>query len=116
METVNHVLDYTKLSGNTRAGGIEHVIPPTRSVIPSPGIHYVSHIHSVDLMQLIEEAVEGCWVGFRARSAHQDAGTDIGTVYSPPSKSVDHRHVETVVDVSLRPEVSRMCFKMASLT
>jgi signal transduction histidine kinase len=30
VETVNHVLDYTKLSGNTRAGGVEHVIPPTK--------------------------------------------------------------------------------------
>jgi len=60
-------------------------------------------------MQLIEEAVEGCWVGFRARVAHQAAsGTDIGTVYSPPSKLDDHQHVETVVDISLRREV-RVC-------
>jgi len=87
VETVNHVLDYTKLSGNTRAGGVEHVIPPTR----------------VDLMQLIEEAVEGCWVGFRARS-QAASGTDIGTFYSPPNKVVNHQHVETVVDINLRRE------------
>jgi hypothetical protein len=56
-------------------------------------------------MQLIEEAVEGCWVGFRARAAHQASGTDIGTVYSPPNKVVNHQHVETVVDIALRREV-----------
>lgn len=26
VETVNHVLDFTKLSGNTKAGGVENVI------------------------------------------------------------------------------------------
>jgi len=29
VETVNHVLDFTKLSGNTKAGGVENVIIPT---------------------------------------------------------------------------------------
>ncbi|KAF8207185.1 hypothetical protein K438DRAFT_1962797 [Mycena galopus ATCC 62051] len=40
VETVNHVLDFTKLSGNSKAGGVENVIVLTK----------------VDLMQLIEEA------------------------------------------------------------
>lgn len=57
-------------------------------------------------MQLIEEAVEGCWVGFRARTANQITGTEIGTVYSPPNKAVNIHHVETVIDISLRREVS----------
>lgn len=30
VETVNHVLDFTKLSGNSRSGGVDHVIMPTR--------------------------------------------------------------------------------------
>jgi signal transduction histidine kinase len=30
VETVNHVLDFTKLSGNTKNGGIENVILPSR--------------------------------------------------------------------------------------
>lgn len=83
METVNHVLDFTKLSGNARSGGVDQVIPPTRC----------------DLMQLIEEAVEGCWIGHRARLST----SEIGSVYSPPEKSRSSlerdRHVETVVDI-----------------
>ena len=86
METVNHVLDFTKLSGNARSGGVDQVIPPTRS----------------DLLQLIEEAVEGCWIGHRARLF--SSASEIGSVYSPPEKigrpSMEKdRHVETVVDV-----------------
>ena len=30
VETVNHVLDFTKLSGNSKAGGVEHVIRTTK--------------------------------------------------------------------------------------
>lgn len=60
------------------------MIPPTRS----------------DLMQLVEEAVEGCWIGHRARLFT----SEIGSVYSPPEKtgmsSLERdRHVETVVDI-----------------
>lgn len=81
---MNHVLDFTKLSGNARSGGVDQVIPPTRS----------------DLMQLIEEAVEGCWIGHRARLFT----SEIGSVYSPPEKigrpALERdRHVETVVDI-----------------
>src|SRR5260221_10324684 len=32
VETVNHVLDFTKLSGNSKAGGVEHVIRTTKYV------------------------------------------------------------------------------------
>lgn len=60
------------------------MIPPTRS----------------DLMQLIEEAVEGCWIGHRARLFT----SEIGSVYSPPERAGrtplgSDFHVETVVDV-----------------
>ncbi|KAL0954638.1 hypothetical protein HGRIS_003593 [Hohenbuehelia grisea] len=91
VETVNHVLDFTKLSGNTKAGGVEKVIVPSK----------------VDLMQLVEEAVDGCWVGHRARTQiTRDSG--IGSVYSPPEKDqgqappVDRQHVETIVDIGHR--------------
>ncbi|KAJ3504115.1 hypothetical protein NLJ89_g8107 [Agrocybe chaxingu] len=93
VETVNHVLDFTKLSGNTKGGGVENVIVPT----------------TVDLMQLVEEAVDGCWIGHRARTAIMgDSG--IGSVYSPPKEDQGspaakrRKHVETVVDTGYRAE------------
>ncbi|KAF9453468.1 hypothetical protein P691DRAFT_792535 [Macrolepiota fuliginosa MF-IS2] len=94
VETVNHVLDFTKLSGNAKSGGVEHIIVPSR----------------VDLMQLVEEAVDGCWVGHRARTAIMgDSG--IGSVYSPPKEEngespvvTRRRHVETVIDIGYRRE------------
>lgn len=30
VETVNHVLDFTKLSGNSKSGGVENVIVPMK--------------------------------------------------------------------------------------
>ncbi|KAL6302466.1 hypothetical protein BKA93DRAFT_858084 [Sparassis latifolia] len=87
VETVNHVLDFTKLSGNAKSGGVENVI----------------HLSKVDLMQLVEEATEGCWIGHRARMFT----SEIGSVYSPPMQDqklavalpAPEKHVETVVDV-----------------
>jgi len=66
----------------------------------------------VDLMQLVEEAVDGCWIGHRARMA--TAGdTGIGSVYSPPKEEhgspvatrEGRKHVESVVDIGYCPEV-----------
>jgi len=86
VETVNHVLDFTKLSGNSKAGGVEHTI----------------HHSRVNLMQLVEEATEGCWIGHRARMFT----SEIGSVYSPPKADGSStladprpRHVETVIDI-----------------
>ncbi len=60
----------------------------------------------------MEEAVDGCWVGYRARTAIMgDSG--IGSVYSPPKEEsgdspvvTKHRYVETVIDIGYRREVS----------
>ncbi|RDB26087.1 Hybrid signal transduction histidine kinase B [Hypsizygus marmoreus] len=87
VETVNHVLDFTKLSGNSKAGGVENVIVPSK----------------VDLMQLVEEAVDGCWIGHRARAViMEDSG--IGSVYSPPREDQSLNTVETVIDIGYRSE------------
>ncbi|KAI5117962.1 hypothetical protein M0805_001623 [Coniferiporia weirii] len=88
VETVNHVLDFTKLSGNSKSGGVENVIHPSK----------------IDLMQLVEEAVEGCWIGHRARLP---ASSEIGSVYAPPVQvsatlGFARATVETVIDVGLR--------------
>lgn len=66
----------------------------------------------VDLMQLVEEAIDGCWVGHRARTAIMgDSG--IGSVYSPPKEErgespamTRRRYVETVIDIGHRKKVS----------
>lgn len=64
----------------------------------------------VDLMQLVEDAVDGCWVGHRARTAIMDSG--IGSVYSPPKEDqgspINNRRklVETVIDIGYRKEAS----------
>ncbi|CUA70493.1 Peroxide stress-activated histidine kinase mak1 [Rhizoctonia solani] len=84
-ETVNHVLDFTKLSGNR-----EHTIPRSKT----------------NLLTLVEDTVEGCWIGARARAI-----SEIGSVYSPPrtlpgtngaSQASGGRHVETIVDIAYR--------------
>ncbi|KAG8733967.1 His Kinase A domain containing protein [Ceratobasidium sp. 423] len=84
-ETVNHVLDFTKLSGNR-----EHTIPRSKT----------------NLLSLVEDTVEGCWIGARARAV-----SEIGSVYSPPralsgtntaSQAPGGRHVETIVDIAYR--------------
>ncbi|QRW03977.1 protein-histidine kinase [Ceratobasidium sp. AG-Ba] len=54
----------------------------------------------------IEDTVEGCWIGARARAV-----SEIGSVYSPPRglpgtsivpRPAGKRHVETVVDIAYR--------------
>lgn len=63
-------------------------------------------------MQLVEEAVDGGWIGHRARMSAQNS--EIGSVYSPPSaeqkakdKATDvcGKHVETVIEVGYRESV-----------
>ncbi|KAG9029587.1 His Kinase A domain containing protein [Tulasnella sp. JGI-2019a] len=95
VETVNHVLDFTKLSGNTNDGGQQ---PPIK-------------LTKLDLKCLIDEIVESCWLGARARETVRTE--EIGSVYAPPKgrRSSDGMQnttpallVETVIDISHRPE------------
>lgn len=103
METVNHVLDYTKLSGNTKAGGVENVIIPAKYVVLNSLCNRLLISPRVDLMQLVEEAAEGCWIGFRARTP--SGGSEIGSVYSPHTPAARPvTTVETVVDISYREQ------------
>jgi hypothetical protein len=60
----------------------------------------------VNLMNLVEEAVEGCWIGHHARMSSL-INSEIGSVYAPPSQSAtDSNHVETVVDIDYRATVN----------
>lgn len=96
IETVNHVLDFTKLSGATKNGAT------TRQI----------KFSTVNLAQVIEQTVESCWMGQRAR-AMQVGDSDLGSFYAPPPLSLlpyDQRvnisrnlsGVETVIDIGLR--------------
>ncbi|WVQ99618.1 hypothetical protein IAU59_006755 [Kwoniella sp. CBS 9459] len=94
IETVNHVLDFTKLSGSGSAKSNS------------------SKLGKVNLAALVEQTVEGCWIGQRARFFMGDA--DIGSFYAPPPTSglvpksqraqVGEKlaHVETVIDIDQR--------------
>ncbi|WRT66452.1 uncharacterized protein IL334_003410 [Kwoniella shivajii] len=94
IETVNHVLDFTKLSGS------------------QSGKQAIHKLGKVDLSALVEQTVEGCWIGQRARFFMGDA--DIGSFYAPPTSSglvprsqravVGEKlsHVETVIDIDQR--------------
>ncbi|KAG8864828.1 His Kinase A domain containing protein [Tulasnella sp. 330] len=95
VETVNHVLDFTKLSGSANEGGKPNPIKTAK----------------LDLKVLIDELVEGCWLGAQARAA---GGTeDIGSVYAPPQTHLALNAardeaptavVETVTDIGHRPQ------------
>lgn len=90
-ETVNHVLDFTKLSGMAKTGSAENIIVPM----------------TVDLSQLVEEAVDGCWIGHRARIGIT-GNSGIGSVYSPPREedgslvTTWKMPVETIIDIGYR--------------
>jgi hypothetical protein len=62
-------------------------------------------------MQLVEEAIDGCWIGHQARTAMSDSGI-LDSVYAPPNEyhgsaftTARRKHVETVVDIEYRPEI-----------
>lgn len=118
METVNHVLDFTKLSGGAKAGAAEAVIRPVQYAYFQKYLSYLFNRDTrVDLAQLIEEATEGCWIGHRARNS-----SEIGSVYSPQKdedKSAQNvflgSQVETVVDIAYRSQVSTSPLSSCSL-
>jgi hypothetical protein len=66
-------------------------------------------------VQLVEEAVDGCWIGHHARTAELH-DSEIGSYYSPPTEGGQPRsssptakmQVEIVVDIGLPERVSLM--------
>ncbi|KAI6122178.1 histidine kinase [Pisolithus croceorrhizus] len=82
VETVNHVLDFTKLSGNVKSGGVDNVITRSR----------------VDLEQLVEEAIDGSWIGYCARTS-----------------ALREQSVEIVVDIDRREGASACANHPASI-
>ena len=113
VETVNHVLDFTKLSGNSKAGGVEHVIRTTKYALHHCPLYLTSSrnfsslISRIDVLQLIEEAVEGSWIGHRARMFSRQQESEIGSLYAPPRQDGSGKKlVEIVIEIGDREEVS----------
>ncbi|SJX65375.1 uncharacterized protein SRS1_15646 [Sporisorium reilianum f. sp. reilianum] len=99
LELVNHVLDFTKLSGNTRQG--------QRSIQSKT---------KCDMVKLVQEVCESSWIGQMARQV-ENASSGIGSVYAPPTssgtggsmvqaraKAARENKVETVIDIALRED------------
>lgn len=117
VETVNHVLDFTKLSGNSKAGGVEHVIRTTKYAINycHSSLYLpiftknLPRISRIDVLQLIEEAVEGSWIGHRARMFSRQQESEIGSLYAPPRQDGSGKKlVEIVIEIGDREEVSEL--------
>src|SRR5712691_8499366 len=61
----------------------------------------------MDVLQLIEEAVEGSWIGHRARLFTQQQESEIGSLYAPPRQDGSGKKlVEIVIEIGDREEVS----------
>jgi hypothetical protein len=115
VETVNHVLDFTKLSGNSKAGGVEHVIRTTKYTHCHSSLYLIISrnffplISRIDALQLIEEAVEGSWIGHRARMFSRQQESEIGSLYAPPRQDGSGKKlVEIVIEIGDREEVSEL--------
>ncbi|EJT50048.1 two-component sensor molecule [Trichosporon asahii var. asahii CBS 2479] len=99
IDTVNHVLDFTKLSADSKNG------TNSRRQIQK---------QTVNLAELLHSTVESCWLGQRARLMQMgEAESDLGSYYAPvPMGLVPHdqrmnissnlANVETVLDIGFR--------------
>lgn len=101
LELVNHVLDFTKLSGSAKTKG-------------SAG----QTLSPCDLVKLVQEVCESSWIGQMAKKLDSQQTSGIGSAYASGAASINMGSghpagagkikrlaagdVETVVDVSLR--------------
>lgn len=100
LELVNHVLDFTKLSGSSRAKGLS-----------------VQTKSKCDLVRLVQEVCESSWIGQMAKKLESTSNSGIGSLYAPPmddkgrrkqQSSTPHKlvnsEVETVIEISFRED------------
>ncbi|KDN38329.1 hypothetical protein K437DRAFT_259454 [Tilletiaria anomala UBC 951] len=95
LELVNHVLDFTKLSGSSRSKGLP------------------SHNKTkCDLVRLVQEVCESSWIGQMAKTLGMQSNSGIGSLYAPPESKIAsvaavpqklvNNDVETVIEISFR--------------
>ena len=71
--------------------------------------NFFSIISRIDVLQLIEEAVEGSWIGHRARMFSRQQESEIGSLYAPPRQDGSGKKlVEIVIEIGDREEVSEL--------
>jgi len=72
-----------------------------------PSRNFFPLISRIDVLQLIEEAVEGSWIGHRARMLSRQQESEIGSLYAPPRQDGSGKKlVEIVIEIGDREEVS----------
>ncbi|SRR5258707_8433909 len=103
-----------KLQG--RGCGTRHPDYKVRpSLLSSVVVPYYLHgnflllIPRINVLQLIEEAVEGSWIGHRARMLTQQQESEIGSLYAPPRQDGSGKKlVEIVIEIGDREEVCKL--------
>jgi hypothetical protein len=66
-------------------------------------------IYRIDVLQLVEEAVEGSWIGHRARMLSRQQESEIGSLYAPPKQDGSGKKlVEIVIEIGDRDQVSEL--------
>jgi hypothetical protein len=64
-------------------------------------------LRRIDVLQLIEEAVEGSWIGHRARMLTRQQESEIGSLYAPPRQDGSSKKMaEIVIEIGDREKVS----------
>jgi hypothetical protein len=77
-----------------------------RCTLPSSR-NFFPLISRIDVLQLIEEAVEGSWIGHRARMLSRQQESEIGSLYAPPRQDGSGKKlVEIVIEIGDRLEAS----------
>lgn len=99
-----------------KSGGVDNVITRTGYVIWNLAeLKFTPQLSRVDLEQLVEEAIDGSWIGYCARNSSR--GSEIGSVYAPNSNQrassvmttpASSQSVEIVVDIDHREGVGSL--------
>lgn len=105
-----------------KSGGVDNVITRARYAICNfPELKLIT-VFRVDLEQLVEEAIDGSWIGYCARNSSK--GSEIGSVYAPNlnqrASSVmttpeSSQNVEIVVDIDHREGVGSLNWTFCAL-
>jgi CheY-like chemotaxis protein len=98
LELVNHVLDFTKLSGNTRANQ-PHAKPTQKC----------------DLVRLVQEVCESSWIGQMAKKLESEQNSGIGSAYAKGSEASSPSGDSNEPQMSLKDQKQRILHEASSV-